>query len=135
MTNIATIIRAGLLAAALTAAGGAAMAQNANGDDAQIYGSQIMTEQERNEFRERMRNAGSAEERQQLRAEHHERMQQRAKEQGVELPDGPPADRGMGAGTGMGKGQGKGQGKGKGMGQGGGKMKDEMMKRKGGGKN
>lgn len=132
--NIARLARAGLVAAALTLAAGGALAQSGNADDAPIFGSQLMTEQERVEHRQRMRNAASDEERQQIRAEHHERMQQRAQERGVELPASPPADRGMGAGTGQGKGQGKGmgKGKGKGMGQGGGQMmQDEMKKRKG----
>ncbi|MBN2702212.1 MAG: hypothetical protein JXR29_12270, partial [Methylothermaceae bacterium] len=83
-----------------------------------IYGSQLMTEQERIEMRAKMRAAESAEERERIRKEHHEQLQQRAKEQGVTLPDEPPA-RGKG-GMGQGKG-GMGQGKG-GMGQGQGGM-------------
>lgn len=74
-----------------------------------IYGSQLMTQQERLEFRERMRAAGSAEEREQIRQEHHQRMQIRAKERGVTLPDEPPVDKGgkmmnpNGGGMGAGK--------------------------------
>ncbi len=67
----------------------------------QIYGSQLMTEQERTEHRAKMRAAKTAEEREQIRAEHHERMQERAKAQGVTLPDDPPA-RGGGIGPGGG---------------------------------
>ena len=62
--------------------------------DRDIYGSKLMTAQERNEYRNRMRAAKTAQEREQVRAEHHERMKVRAKERGVTLPDAPPAGRG-----------------------------------------
>lgn len=62
----------------------------------QVYGSQIMTQQERIEFRARMSAATTAEEREQIRKEHHEQMQARAKERGVTLPDSPPAGGMMG---------------------------------------
>lgn len=88
-----------------------------------IYGSQLMTDQERNEYRNRMRAATTEQERVQLRAEHHRQMQQRAKERGVTLPDDPPAQRGYqggpGPGPGYGGGMGGGSGKGSGMGPGG----------------
>ena len=87
----------------------------------QIYGSQLMTQQERSAYRAQMRNAKTAQEREQIRKEHHERMKVRAKEKGVTLPDEPPA-RGMGRGTGpSGGGMGPGGGGG-GMGPGGGGM-------------
>ena len=75
--------------------------------DAPIYGSQLMTNQERIEHRNKLRNAKTAEEREQVRLQHHEQMQLRAKEQGVTLPDAPPAAGGgqgrlMGQGAGMG---------------------------------
>jgi hypothetical protein len=59
--------------------------------DRDIYGYQLMTEQERNTYRERMRNAATAEERNRIRAEHHEQMKMRAKERGMKIPDEPPA--------------------------------------------
>ncbi len=69
----------------------------------QIYGSQLMTQQERSEYRAQMRNAKTAQEREQIRKEHHERMKVRAKEKGLTLPDEPPArGRGMGPGPGGG---------------------------------
>jgi hypothetical protein len=74
-----------------------------------IYGSQLMTAEERTEYRQKMRAAKSPEEREKIRLEHHARMQQRAKEKGVTLPDEPPAKgpgRGMGPGGGMGPGRG-----------------------------
>ena len=55
-----------------------------------IYGSQLMTEQERTEFRAKMRAAATNEQREQIRWEHHIRMQERAKDRGVNLPEGPP---------------------------------------------
>ncbi len=72
-----------------------------------IYGSQLMTQQERLDHRARMRAAASAEEREQIRADHHERMQERARAHGITLPDEPPA-RGAGMGPrGMGPGPGR----------------------------
>ena len=68
----------------------------ANTADLPVYGSQLMTEQERLEYREQMREAQTPEERKQLRSEHVERMQQRARDQAVTLPDDRP-----GAGAGM----------------------------------
>jgi len=77
-----------------------------------IYGSQLMTQQERNEYRSSMRAAKTPQEREALRAEHHKAMQARAKERGVTLPDQPrtPAGPGMGPGTGTGMGPGSGMG-------------------------
>lgn len=69
-----------------------------------VYGFQLMTEQERNEHRMRMRNARTEQEREQIRAEHHERMKVRAKERGVTLPD-EPLPRGTGRGMGGGPGR------------------------------
>lgn len=68
-----------------------------------IYGSQLMTEQERLEYGERMRSAQSPEEQQRIRAEHHERMAERARDRGVDLREEPPrgGGQGMGAGGGM----------------------------------
>jgi len=92
---------ASTLASALTLSTGFALAADQNRERDQdrlqtqeqdrIYGSQLMTQQERMEFRARMRAATSAEEREQIRNEHHERMKVRAKERGVTLPDEPPA--------------------------------------------
>ncbi len=88
----------GALAAALSLTAGLAAAAD---PQPVIYGSQLMTQQERNAYRTQMRAAKTAEEREQLRKEHHERMQERAKAQGVTLPDEPPA-RGAGMGPGGG---------------------------------
>jgi len=86
-----------------------------------IYGYRLMTNQERNEYREKMRNARSPEERQAVRDEHHKAMQARAKERGVTLPDrprGPGAGMGPGGGMGPGSGMGPGGGMGPGAGKG-----------------
>lgn len=53
----------------------------------QVYGWQLMTEQERNEHRSKMQNMSTEEERERYRLEHHNKMQQRAKKQGKTLPD------------------------------------------------
>lgn len=79
---------------------------------APIYGSQLMTRQERIEHRNRLREMKTEEERNAYRLEHHKRMQERARERGVTLPDTPPP-RGGGKGRGMGPGMG---GMGPGMG-------------------
>ena len=82
-----------------------------------IYGSQLMTQQERNEFRAKMQTAKTAKEREQIRMQHHERMKERAKAKGITLPDEPPAMGGhMGPGAGMGPGGGMGSGSGMGSG-------------------
>jgi len=96
------------LVAALTLSAGVTLGAN---QQETIYGSQIMTQQERNEHRAKMRAAKTPEEREQVRKEHHERMKERAKSQGVALPDEPPArGGGMGSGGGgMGPGGGRGR--------------------------
>lgn len=86
----------------------------------QIYGSQLMTMRERNEYQAKMRSMKTEEEREAYRLEHHKQMQERAREKGITLPDAPPAQRGgMGAGPGGGMGGGMGGGPGGGMGGGG----------------
>ena len=79
--------------------------------DIPIYGSQLMTDAERADYRSRWRAARSDEERERLRREHHDRMKDRARERGVTLPDEPPP-RGAGAGPGGGAGPGPGPGRG-----------------------
>lgn len=95
------------LVSALSLSAGAALAADQAQEKTQtqkqeqIYGSQLMTQQERAEYRTKMRAAKSAEEREQIRKEHHESMKQRANERGVTLPDEQPA-RGGGMGSGGG---------------------------------
>ena len=86
-------------------------------DNQPVYGSQLMTQQERTEFQQRMRNAKSDAERQKIRNEHHKKMQIKAKEQGITLPDKPKKS-GAGSGKVKGQGMGEGMGEGKGMGKG-----------------
>lgn len=84
-----------------------------------IYGSQMMTQEERNAYRAKMRAAKTVEERESIRSEHHELMQARAKERGMTLPDMPPAKGGMMEPGGMGPGGG---------GMGGGNQKGQVRK-------
>lgn len=85
----------------LLLASGQALAEEA------IYGSQLMTAQERLEYQNKMRAAKTAEEREKVRAEHHDAIQARAKAQGKSLPaEPPPRGTGMGPGSGMGPGGG-----------------------------
>jgi hypothetical protein len=58
-----------------------------------IYGSQLMTPQERAAYRQKLMNAKTAEERAKIRAEHHKEMQERAKKMGKTLPPAPPPSR------------------------------------------
>lgn len=105
-------MKSGLFAAAVlvTALSGASLAQTAGAgpasasEDAPIYGAQLMTQQERLEYRDRMRAARTQEEREQFRIQHHDQMQARAKERGATLPEMPPMRGGMGPGGGQGPG-------------------------------
>lgn len=71
-------------------------------DEAPIVGRQLMTEEERDQYRAAMRTLETKEEREQARKEHHEKMQERAREHGVALPDQPMhrGDAGKGQGGG-----------------------------------
>lgn len=84
----------------------------------QVFGSQLMTPEERMQHRERIRAAESETEREKIRQEHHEQMRIRAEQQGVVLPEEPPA---RGPGRGMGPRPAGGMGSGGGMGPGGGR--------------
>ena len=71
-------------------------------DKDQIYGSQLMTDQERIEHRTQMRNLKTLKERQAYQLEHHKKMQERAKEKGITIPDEPmrgPGGMGPGGGS------------------------------------
>ena len=94
-----------LLAGAMTLSLGLALAVEPASAPVQeqVYGNQLMTQKERAAHRSQMRAAKTPEEKAQVRAEHHERMKERAKQQGVVLPDTPPTV-GGGMGGGMGGG-------------------------------
>jgi hypothetical protein len=86
-------------------AGPPAAAQQAGDDDTTIYGYQLMTPEERQAHRIKMRSMTTAQEREAYRLEHHRAMQERAKARGVTLPEAPmPMGMGMGRGN-MGPGQ------------------------------
>jgi len=99
------------LACALMMTAGLTLAQDQTRDQTQdrtrlqdpIFGSQLMTEQERLEHRNRMRSFKTEQEREQYRLEHHKRMQERAKSKGVTLPDEPMMRPGGGMGPGGGR--------------------------------
>lgn len=105
------------LAGVLSCSAGMTLAADQDNAQEQIYGSQLMTQQERAEYQAKMRAAKTAEERDQIRREHHALMRERAKARGVTLPDEPPA-RGGGMGPSGGMGPGSGMGPGGGMGRG-----------------
>ncbi len=56
-----------------------------------IYGAELMTHEEREQYRARMRGAQAPAEGQRLRAEHRAAIQQRARERGVRVFEPPPA--------------------------------------------
>ena len=65
----------------------------------QVYGWQLMDEQERYEYQQQMREMNTSEEREVYRNRHHERMQERAQQQGLTLPGSPGlSGKGMGLG-------------------------------------
>ena len=83
-------------------------------DDKVVYGHQLMTQQELQEHRAKMRSSLTPEERAAYRSEHHEWLQERAVEQGVTLPHEPlprghsqgyPPPSGLGPGAGGGGGR------------------------------
>lgn len=55
-----------------------------------VYGGQLMTNEERMEHRAKLRSLKTREERDAYRLEHHKKMQERAREKGLVLPDEPP---------------------------------------------
>lgn len=117
---------AGVSAAALVATLGLALPAQA--EDEVIYGRELMTEREIAEHRARMRSFGTEQEREMYRLEHHQRMQERAREQGKVLPDAPgPRGKGMGMGPRDGGGMGQGQGQGQGPRDGGGGQRKGMQ--------
>ncbi len=70
----------------------------------QASGREMMTHEERQEHRDKMKSATTKEERSKVRAEQHEKMKKRAKEQGKTVPEHPPEE-GMGGGMGIGGGR------------------------------
>ncbi|MBK9159955.1 MAG: hypothetical protein IPM27_11300 [Nitrosomonadales bacterium] len=84
----------------------------------QVLGKEMMSQEERDEQRNKMRNATTAEERETIRSEQHEEMKARASELGKSISD-TPSTRRQGGGQGKGSGMGSGMGGGMGGGQGG----------------
>ena len=108
---MAAVLAAGI--AGLTSTGTLVQAQSPTRTQAQtqdlVYGSQLMATQERNENQQRMRELKTQQERDQFRSEQHSKMQDRARQRGMSLPDAPPS---QGKGAGMGPGSGRGMGSG-----------------------
>lgn len=77
----------------------------------QISNSHLLTQQERNEYQNRIRKATSAEEKQQIRNEYQKLIKTRAKEQGAKSSEKSPRykDGGFGSGRGLGGGSGRGR--------------------------
>ena len=80
-------------------------------DQERAYGWNLMTPEEREEHRNKMRSLKTEQEREQFRIEHHKKMQERAKEKGVTLPDQPRSRKHDGMGFGKKRGGGGGRGR------------------------
>ena len=80
-------------------------------DQKRAYGWNLMTPEERTEHQNKMRSLKNEQEREQFRIEHHKKMQERAKEKGMTLPEKPrtPNKDGMGLGKKRGGGGGRGR--------------------------
>lgn len=104
-------------------------------ENEEVFGRELMTQTELQEHRNTMSNMNTDTERAQYRQQHHERMLQRARENGVELKNGmgQGSGKGMGNGQGKGSGQGMGTGMGMGMGSGGNGKSQEYKTKKSGG--
>jgi hypothetical protein len=63
-------------------------------EEARIYGSQLMTQQELQLHRQEMRTAKTSGARALIREKNHERMRLRAEQKGINLPETPPAQPG-----------------------------------------
>jgi len=106
-TLICSIVIAALFSTAASVAGATDKTRDQGRLQAQdlVYGSQLMTQQERNEYGALMNAARTGKERDQIRQAHQEQMKERAKQRGLTLPDGAPAygmAPAMGSGGGMG---------------------------------
>ena len=118
-TIVAAAIAAAMMATTVSLFAAEGVSESTTRKSEPIYGYRMMNDQERNEFRDKMRNARSADERLALRDEHRKQMEARAKARGVTLPEqrGPRSE---GKGPGYGPGP-RAEGKGPGYGPGGGK--------------
>ena len=67
--------------------------QAREGTQEQAYGWELMTPEERTAYRDQMRALKTEEERRAFQVEHHQRMQERAKERGVSLSESPRSQR------------------------------------------
>ncbi len=75
------------LVCALVLMAGPVLVSAQEADEVPIYGSQLMTEEERMEYIEAIRAAESDEERDVIRQEHREMMKERAADEGITLPE------------------------------------------------
>ena len=93
-----------IAAAAVTSV--SVQAQDQATTQAQVYGSQLMTDAKRTAYQTKMRTLKTTAEKDAFRTEHHELMKVRAAEKGVTLPDAPMMNKANKGQATMGKGQG-----------------------------
>lgn len=103
-----------LILAVFAVSGFVSTAVAEDADDEFVYGRQLMSKEELTEHRAKLRSLKTEQERETYRKEHHERMEIRAREMGVTLPEAPmKKEKGMmredrdGMGPGMGGQRGK----------------------------
>ena len=94
------------LIAAATVTSVRVQAQDPATTQAQVYGSQLMTDAERTAYQTKMRTLKTTAEKDAFRTEHHELMKVRAAEKGVTLPDAPMMNKANKGQAATGKGQG-----------------------------
>ena len=68
--------------------------ENAKQDEHNIYGYNLMNEEERSAYRERVKSAESRQEREQIEAQHRHEMQIRARNEGVQIEEPEKAQKG-----------------------------------------
>jgi hypothetical protein len=87
---------------------GIGLAAGVVAQDDTVYGWQLMSQQERIEYRTKMQSLKTEQEREAFRIQHHEQMKERAKAQGVTVPEEPmPRRQNRSPGDGPGRGPGR----------------------------
>lgn len=89
MRKTVLFLTVALLLGPLSAIVSAAPERSPAADSGGVYGRQLMTPQEEEAYRRKMWELKTESERERFRREHHRRMQERARDLGVHLPDDP----------------------------------------------
>ncbi len=96
--TVMTLICSVVASSGATAQESAATGQEKTRQQGQVRGRDLMSPEERAQHREKMRSMKTEDERKAYQEEQHRKMQERAKEQGLTLPDQPGQGPGRGGG-------------------------------------